>query len=132
MKLRRFGLKRMNMAGPSSQYNIQDIVRAVVDNFNRLPRRSSTDATETSSTTPTVSSTAVTPTGELNCCFQIPRGSQSFQPSPRAESQANPQTTVSQNNVNRCPQIAQSSHSQVPSQPNLQPSNLCSLSSGSS
>ena len=62
----------LNMAGERSSQqsiNIQDIVRAVVDNFNRLPSRSINNSTSSAT-----SSTASTTTGdELNRCFQIPR-----------------------------------------------------------
>ena len=60
----------LNMAGECSSQpsiNIQDIVRAVVDNFNSLPSRSSIN-------NPT--SSASTIVDELNRCFQIPRGAQ--------------------------------------------------------
>ena len=60
------------MAGEASscQYNIQDIVRAVMDNFNSLPPRSNANPMETSSAT--TSSTTIV--DELNRSFQIPRG----------------------------------------------------------
>ena len=89
-----------NLAGESSshQYNIQDIVRAVVDNFNSLPSRSSTNTTSNSTASSTASSTVV---GELNRCFQIPRGAQTFQS--RVESQPNsrPIASANTNDLNR-------------------------------
>ena len=112
------------MAGvPNGQVNIQDIVRAVVDNFNRLPPRSSPNPTGTASASTTTNE-------ELNRCFQIPRGSQSFRPPCRAESQPNSQTaactTTDTNDLSRRPQTLQSCQPQVTSQPTLS----CSLSSG--
>ena len=112
------------MAGvPNGQVNIQDIVRAVVDNFNRLPPRSSPNPTGTASASTTTNE-------ELNRCFQIPRSSQSFRPPCRAESQPNSQTaactTTGTNDLSRRPQTLQSCQPQVTSQPTLS----CSLSSG--
>ena len=65
----------LNMAGERSSQqsiNIQDIVRAVVDNFNTLPSRSINNSTS-SATSLTASRPSTTIGDELNRCFQIPR-----------------------------------------------------------
>ena len=86
--------------------NIQDIVRAVVNNFNSLPPRSSTNST--SNGIATASSTALTTVvGELNRCFQIPPGAQTFQPPVENQPNSRPSALTTTNALSPHLQCAQ-------------------------
>ena len=82
--------------------NIQDIVRAVVNNFN------SSSTNSTSSGLAIASSTASTTVdSELNRCFQIPWGTQTFQPPVENQSDSRPSALATTNALSPHLQCAQ-------------------------